>query len=243
MKPVHFIIFSCFILLTRNSSAQGDFNKISIDLNLGVNSAMGPFAEGYSSNYLGVGHVDLGGRYMLSEHFGFKLDFGFDQINNDQSGHIENDGGFAGVASKEFRVHYVRTSLQMYFNIGHVFQLQELHPRFGMMAHFGAGFSSLKSVENSVWFQYWKTQGTDEMMNFPLGLTGQLKMTDKLALHMDFTMVANAWSSKTWDFTEEYFRKGLTTKLFNWSIGASYYIGSKSRHADWLSATRNGPSI
>lgn len=238
-----FLLTVIFVVSAISVFSQKEYNVWSIDGNLGVNSAIGPFAPGYASNYLGIGHVDLGGRYMFSEYFGLKLDVGFDQINNDTSGPLQNEGGYAGSASEEFRVHYYRTSLQTVFNVGHAFHLDEISHRFGLLFHGGVGFSSLKNSTDVVFFEYWRTQGTDEMMNFTWGFTPQLKMSDKLALHVDMTMVNNAWSSKTWDFTEDYFEKGFTTKLFNLSIGCSYYFGFSARHADWLISTSNRAKV
>ena len=206
--------------------------KWSIDAGLGFNNTIGPFAEGYSSNYLTLLHANLGGRYMLSNRFGVKLDVGFDRIKNDEWGNIK--GPQPNVISEDFQTHYFRLTLQAVFDIGRMAQFDKLDKNFSMLLHMGFGFSSLKDQKRSVWFKDWHTQGSDEMMNYMIGLTPQYRISDHWSLHLDASLVANAWQSKTFDFTENSFKKGLHGKIFEFSLGASYYLGAGKKHMDWV---------
>ncbi len=231
--------------------SQSAYNRWSLDAHIGFDNATRPFAEGYSSNYLTLLHADLGTRYMFSDKIGVKLDVGFDRIKNDEWGHIQGpqnpDGSSEFIKSKEFETHYFRLSLQAVANLGRVFDLQELNKNLGLLMHFGFGFSSLKDKKNSVWFKYWMTQGTDEMMNLLVGISPQYRISDHWAMDLDVTMVANAWQSKTWDFTENSFEKGLHGRIWNFSLGASYYFGSSGKgkkHMDWVVLhPRNGGQV
>lgn len=226
------------VVFTFGIHSQHGYNQWSLDANLGLNNATRPFAPGYVSNYLGFLHADLGARYMLSNKLGVKLDVGFDRIKNDQSGNIQgpiaDDGSYTFVKSGEFQTHYFRISLQSVIDLGRMMEFEKLDKNLSLLMHFGFGFSSLKNQKNSVWFENWKTQGTDEMMNVIIGLTPQYRIHEDWALHLDFSLVGNAWQSKTWDFTENSFEKGIHGRLFNFSVGASYYLGKHSNHYDWV---------
>jgi OOP family OmpA-OmpF porin len=208
------------------------YKKWSLDAGIGLNNSIGPFAEGYSSNYLTFLHANLGGRYMLSNRFGMKLDVGFDRIKNDEWGNIK--GPQPNVISEDFQTHYFRLTLQAVFDIGRMARFERLDENFGMLLHFGFGFSSLKDQKRSVWFKDWHTQGSDEMMNYMFGLTPQYRISDHWSLFFDASLVANAWQSKTFDFTENNFKKGLHGRIIEFSLGASYYLGSGKKHMDWV---------
>ena len=229
------LLLVVFIGVNFTLFSQTDYNKWSLEGSIGFNNAVGPFADGYSSNFLTFLHADIGGRYMATNKFGAKLDIGFDRIKYDDFGHINGPDPYQ--KTPEFETHYFRISLQAVFDIGRVFEFEKLNKNFSTLLHLGFGFSSLKDKKNSVWFKDWRTQGTDEMMNFIIGITPQYRVHDDWSINLDFTMVGNAWQSKTWDFTENNFVKGLHAKLYNFSIGAAYYIGKKEKHLDWVYET------
>jgi len=225
----YYLILLVF-LSSFNLTAQ-TYNRLSIDANIGFNSALGPFAEGYQSNYLGLYHADANARYMLTNKFGVMWGLGFDRIKWDEFGQYQAGNGY-------FKTHYIRTSLQAVFNIGRIADFHQVHERLGLLLHGGFGFSSLKDAHNSVWFKDWKTQGTDEMMHLLIGFTPQLRLTNYLALHLDFTYVGNIWQTKTFDFTTpNEFHKGVDGKLVSFSAGASFYFGRNGKgkkHLDWV---------
>lgn len=206
------------------------YNPWSVDVNLGLNSALGPFAEGCQSNYLGIYHADANARYMFSNKFGVTWGLGFDRIKNDESGGYTSDF--------DFKVHYIRTSLQAVFNVGRIAEFEKINERMGLLLHAGIGFSSMKNAHNSIWFSDWKTQGADEMAHLLIGFTPQIQMGDHFAIHMDFTYVANIWQTITFDFTTpNEFHKGVDGKLVSFSLGASYYFGkdgAEKKHLDWV---------
>ena len=226
------LIFVLLAFSLVNLSYGQSYKKWSLEGALGFNNAVGPFAEGYSSNYLTLLHAGVGGRYMLSNKFGVKLDVGFDRIKNDEWGNIK--GPVPGTISKEFETHYFRLSLQGVFDIGRMAQFDKLNENFSMLLHLGFGFSSLKDQKRSVWFKDWHTQGSDEMMNYMIGITPQYRVSDHWCLYFDASLVANAWQSKTFDFSENAFQKGLHGRLFEFGLGASYYLGSGKKHLDWV---------
>lgn len=236
-------LFSLIIAIVFSHYCLGQqlFNRMSIDANFGLNNATKPFAAEYSSNYLTFLHADLGCRMMLTDKFGAKIDVGFDRVKNDKWGNIQGpqnpDGTTEFIKSKPFETHYFRIDLQAIANMGRVLDFHKLNKNLGLLLHFGFGFASLKDQKHSVWFQDWKSQGSDEMMNLILGLTPQYRVHDHWAIQVDFTVVGNAWQSKTWDFSENNFEKGIHGRIWNFSAGTSYYFGrgGKDRiHMDWV---------
>lgn len=244
MKLINLIIA---VVLTHYCLGQRLYNRMSLDVNIGLNNATKPFAEGYSSNYLTFLHADLGCRMMLTEKFGAKIDVGFDRIKNDEWGNIQGPQDPTGktefVDSKPFETHYFRVDLQAVANIGKMLELGKIHKNLGLLMHFGFGFASLKDQKHSVWFKDWKTQGSDEMMNLMLGLTPQWRLSDAWEIHLDFSVVGNAWQSKTWDFSENNFEKGIHGRIWSFSAGTSWMFGRHGKeriHMDWVPSAKPG---
>lgn len=223
----YWLIFFGFLSVFSTNSQT--YNPWSVDANIGFTSALGPFAEGYRQNYLGLYHADANIRYMLSNKFGVMWGMGFDRIKNDELGYHQT--------SLDFKVHVIRTSFQAVLNVGRIANFETIHERFGLLLHGGFGFGSMKDAHNSVWFKDWKYQGTDEMMHAIIGFTTQWRIKDYLALHMDISYISNLWQSHTFDFTVEDFNHNVDGNIANYSVGASYYFsrnGGRKKHLDWV---------
>lgn len=247
MRLIISLVFLQFIF---SLSAQNELNRWSLETNIGLNNATQPFAEGYSSNYLGFLHVDLNVRRMFSRKLGLSLGWGFDRIKNDEMGGIQGPQDPSGqtefVKSKEFETHYFRLSLQGVVNLREVLDLHTLNPNFTMLVHGGFGFSSLKDQKRSVWFKDWKTQGSDEMMHLMLGLTPTYQLKPNWTLNLDFTIVGNGWQSKTWDFSENNFEKGLHGRIWTFSVGTMWYFGKDGQgksHIEWSKVDMNSRGL
>lgn len=226
---VAFIFLSTIV---NSANSQAVYDKWSLETHFGLSSAMGPFANGYSSNFLTFAHFDVGTRYMLTNKFGLKWDVSFDRIKDDEMG--GNKSNFNGVASLPFETHYFRTTLHMVFDVGRVFEFEKIHENFSMLMNLGYGFSSLKSKSNSVWLKDWKTQGTDEMANLCVGLSPQLRINDNFSLNLNLAMTYNYWQSMTFDYTQKVDRKDPTGKIFSVSAGFCFYLGKNMKHLDWV---------
>ncbi|MET0758994.1 MAG: outer membrane beta-barrel protein, partial [Flavobacterium sp.] len=135
-----------------------EFNQWSVDINAGVNKPTTPFAQGYYTSSPSLFHADLGVRYMFNNKFGIKADFGYDQLKNHDD-------------SLEFDGQYYRTSLQGVLNIGRLLNFEDWTQRLNLQAHAGPGYSFMK---NDAY------EGNDNMANFMLGLTGQIKLTERI---------------------------------------------------------------
>lgn len=194
---------------------ETDFNKWSIDLNAGLSKPSAPFSSNYYASNTNFIHGDLGFRYMFNNKFGLKVDFGLDTFKNKSE-------------SFEFDGKYYRTNLQGVVNLGRVFNFEEWTNTINLQAHTGVGFSYMTNE---------KFEGNDDMTNFILGLTTQFRLSNRVALNADFTMINNVNQQYTFDGLEDPAvagDRGFNGTLYNATIGFSIYLGKNEKHADWF---------
>ncbi|MDK2772487.1 MAG: OmpA family protein [Flavobacterium sp.] len=199
---------------TENSSENGNYNKWSIDVNAGLSKPTAPFSVNYYAANTNFIHGDLGVRYMFNNKFGLKLDFGLDSFKNKSE-------------SNSFDGKYYRSSLQGVVNLGRVLSFEDWTQRLNLQAHSGLGFSFMTNDN---------FDGNDDMTNFILGLTAQYKISNRVALNADFSMINNVNQQYTFDGYEDPAVKedrGFNSTLYNFSLGLSIYLGKNKTHADW----------
>ena len=167
-------------------------NKWSFEINFGTNRAVRPFGTGYNSNekdFLGspsLNHFDFGFRYMLNSKFGVKTDFGFDAVTNK-----------TGNGSLPFKSMQSRFGIQGVFDLGKVFEFDTFTKTIGLLAHGGIQFSQFKA-KNGIDYQEAAVQTNGGYM---LGITPQIKLTDRSVLTLDFTVISNVRQRLNWDGT------------------------------------------
>jgi len=190
------------------------YNKWSIELNGGVNKPMRTMSPGYSTATLNPFHADLGVRYMFSPTFGAKLDVGYDQFQ-------ERDD------TRDFESRYVRTSLQGVINIGRALNFETWTNTIGILAHGGVGVSQI-STETGY-------GGQDYMGHGILGLTGQIRLSNRIALTGDLTGIVNGRQNWNFDGMGRTRTGSFDGVLLNASVGLTFYLGKNEKHADWYS--------
>ncbi|RTY93714.1 OmpA family protein [Flavobacterium sp. GT3R68] len=198
----------------KNENLGKGYNQWSIDINGGISKPTQPFTPDHFSDNTNLFHADLGARYMFNNKFGLKLDFGYDQFS-------------AGDGSMEFDGQYFRTNIQGVANLGRIFNFEDWTKRVNLQVHAGPGYSFMTNDA---------FEGNDNMANFLVGLTGQIKLSERVAFNADFTMVNNISQSYTFDGAENAALgedRGFDGTIFNASIGLSIYLGKNTTHADW----------
>ncbi|MDP2089257.1 MAG: OmpA family protein [Flavobacteriaceae bacterium] len=218
------IIFSLFLLGVITVTAQEkNYNQWSIEAEAGVHKVITVFSPGYYTATPSLWQGGLGVRYMINEKFGFKLDAGYNNITN-------SDG------SQEFESKYYRTSLQGVVNLGNVLDFRNWTNTFNVLLHGGAGYSVNKPK-----FPNDFDKG-DQMLNFIVGITPQIKLSDRLALTGDLSMINHVRQSVTWDGTQSLSAvvsnnqsRGFNGVIVNANVGLTFYLGKKAIHADWYS--------
>ncbi|QSW89458.1 MULTISPECIES: OmpA family protein [Flavobacterium] len=192
---------------------QPEYNKWSIELNGGVNKPTRAMTAGYATESLNFFHGDLGVRYMFNPKFGVKLDVGYDQFKEKKN-------------TPDFESRYVRASLQGVINVGRALNFETWTNTIGILAHGGFGVSQI-STETGF-------GGQDYMAHGIAGITGQIKLSNRVALTGDLTGIING--RQNWNFDG----MGNTTTgsfdgiLLNASVGLTFYLGKHEKHADWV---------
>ena len=195
-----------------SASTGTEINKWSVELAGGLNKPMRPMTAGYRTAVTSAYVADLGVRYMFNNKFGLKADFGYNSFKEG-----ENSIGFD---SK-----YYRADLQAVANLGRIMNFETWTNTLGLLGHagFGLGFGE---ADNST--------GTDKMGNFIAGVTGQIKLSDRIALTGDFTTILNAKQNRTFDGASVVGTPGFAGVLFNGTVGITVYLGKNEKHADWV---------
>ncbi len=209
--------------------SQSEFNKWSLETNIGFNKPMGPLTPGYLSPTLNIGHLDLGIRYMFNEKFGLKGDGGF--------------GSFSEVKgeSPEFKTNYLRANIQGVFNLGRIMSFESFSRRVGLLGHFGGGFGRMSFNETIL------NTEPEYQYNIISGLTGQYKLGPRIALTSDISMIYNGRQTYTFDgnsYNADAQPIGPNQNPYvhapgTWwtgTVGLNFYLGSSNEHADWYIA-------
>lgn len=195
---------------TENNAS--DYNKWSIELNGGVNKFQRPATSGHFQSTPSPWNADFGVRYMFNNKFGLKLDAGYNSFTGDDD-------------SMEFDTHLYRTDLQLVANVGRVLGFETWTGRLGLLAHGGFGYAQLKSDNHDF---------TDKMGNFMVGLTPQLRLSNRVALTGDFTTLLTVGQDRAFDGASASTGRGFQGILFQGSVGLTVYLGSNEKHADWV---------
>ncbi|AWK03487.1 flagellar motor protein MotB [Flavobacterium crocinum] len=201
------------------TKTSDNYNKWSIELGGGFNKAQRPFASGnYYSSRISPFTADLGVRYMLNNKFGLKADFGYNSLTEQKN------------SSLPFDSKYYRIDLQGVANLGRIMNFETWTNTFGLLAHAGFGVGQLENKDYNV---------KDKVGNFIAGLTGQIRLTDRVALTGDVTTVLNALQDHTFDGTAKNGNRGFSGLLFNGTVGLQVYLGKNAKHADWTVVSEN----
>lgn len=234
MKNLLFILLLSPFLLsaqddmeTTKEKKQSEFNKWSIEVNVGTNKPDDNFSPGYFSSdrskvfpLNGVSHFDLGLRYMFNEKFGLKLDGAYDIFEP------ESDD------SLPYETNILRFGLQGVVNFRNVLNFDSFTKRFGLLGHAGVqvNFRNLES-QNGVDLG---DGDADQDGGFIIGLTPQYRLSDRFVLTADASFIQNYRSHSTWDGSQSNPQRNLQSSFMNLSLGLTVYLGKHDKHADWF---------
>ena len=194
------------------TTAKPDFNKWSIEVAGGFNKPQRPMTANHYTALVSPYVADLGVRYMFNNKFGLKADFGYNSFTGKNS-------------SIDFDTKYYRADIQAVANLGRIMNFETWTNTLGLLGHAGFGFSQLEDENSSV---------KDRMGNFMAGVTGQIKLSNRLVLTGDFTTILNAQQNHAFDAATVNNGKGFTGILFNGTVGLTVYLGKNAKHADWV---------
>lgn len=209
------IVFAVFASLQINAQK---FDKWSLDLGGGIHQIGSPLSPNHSEEILGQGH--LGVRYMFNERFGLRLDLGFNNFKAEST-------------SQPFSSKYYRATMEGVVNMGNILKFNTWTRRFNLLAHGGIGFSILNTTLPVV-------TGNDYMATFNFGLTPQFKISERIALFLDFSSLINFNQAKTFDGAPLTNARETNISIFNTSLGVNIAFGRNNRLADFY-FERNTP--
>jgi OmpA-OmpF porin, OOP family len=201
---------------------EKNYNRWSINVNAGTSIGIKPFTEGYfatTPNYLfdpNLNHFDLNIRKMFNTKFGMRWDFSYDNF-------------YANSASPYFSNNLYRTNLQAVLNVQRAFNWEEFTETFGLQLHVGTGFSFLEAQGITTSFRNY-----DNIFSVLGGVTGLVKINEKFAFSLDFTIISNLTHHVTLDgLTKIEPSFSRTGTVYTSTFGLTYYFGKKDKHADW----------
>lgn len=218
MKKVLLALVFAFALSTISAQNETvvtkttDFNKWSFELAGGFNKPQRPMTAGYSTAVVSPYTVDLGVRYMFNNKFGLKADFGYNSFTEEEG-------------SMPFDTKYYRADIQGVANLGRMMNFETWTNTFGLLAHAGFGLSFLERKD--------PTYLKDRMGNFMIGVTGQIKLSDRIALTGDFTTITNSKQNVAFDGASDNDIRGFNGSLFTGTAGITVYLGKNAKHVDW----------
>ncbi|MFH6934219.1 OmpA family protein [Flavobacterium sp. YO12] len=194
-----------------------NYNKWSVELAGGLTKPQRPFSSGYSTDTPSPWVGDLGVRYMFNNKFGLKADFGYNSFTSKSN-------------SIDFDSKYYRVDLQAVANLGRIMNFETWTNTFGLLGHAGFGYAQLRSDS---------FRGADEMGNFIAGVTGQIRLSNRVALTGDFSTILNASQDRAFDGAYLEGNRGFSGLLFNGTVGLNIYLGKNTKHADWTVISEN----
>jgi OOP family OmpA-OmpF porin len=217
------------------SNSDKDYNKFSIEANVGSNKPDDNFSPGYFSSDKGeafpfnsISHFDLGVRYMFNERFGLKLDGAYDVFEPQ------------GDTSLPFETTQLRFGLQGVVNLRNILKFNTFSGRLGLLGHAGVQVNFLSpesrgGIDTS-------SNETDQNGGFIFGLTPQFRITDRFVITADASFIQNYRSHITWDGFRDDSVGNLDSSMMNVSLGLTVYLGKHDIHADWYNVEEDMPN-
>tara|TARA_R110000850_G_scaffold218852_2_gene344407 strand:- start:27179 stop:27799 length:621 start_codon:yes stop_codon:yes gene_type:complete len=181
-----------------------DFNRFSIEVQGGLHMPLQLVENIDRADYTDFRSGQAGVRYMFNECFGAKLSYGYNSFEDKEN--VDNG------------VNYHRVTLEGVYNM-------QLANRFGVLAHAGLGYAS--AAPSSI-------DENEQTAIFTLGLTPQVKVSDRVAVFVDATYLVSA--HQHYYFNGQVINRDFqarTAAFANFSIGATIYLGKNTTHADW----------
>ena len=212
MKKV--VLLTLLLTVLVSYSQDKTYNQFSFEASYGQSQPISPKNNsGYDvKTFSGFKHFEVGGRYMFNQKYGVKLSYGFDKFQQEE---------FSDLSVTNHKI-----GAEMVFNLSHLlnFHFSKLR-NFQIQTHtgFGITFAQPSSINDY-----------EHIGNFIIGMTPQIKITDRIAIITDL--------SYNFIFKQHYYYSGVlidpefesvTGSFINISFGLQFYLGSNGYHADW----------
>jgi OOP family OmpA-OmpF porin len=210
------LVLYAFILFSLNSFAQSFHEKLFVDLHVG--SRFGGLVSD-SSNLRAGFHIDGGIGYEISDFYAIKFDMGYDVFSATQKSNTK-------ILDKSL---LIRGSIQGFVNVSQLIGFKT--DSFCLEFHGGIGFATISNpnfkddyIGKFGNFKDKGIKGNDDMFNFILGLTPTYKISEKIAVNADISLILLTSQSNYIDrMINRTSFKDVGT-LFNTSVGITYRL-------------------
>ncbi len=215
------------------------YNHWSLELNAGSNKPITPFATGFYSSdpnrFSNIGlinHYNVGIRYMASNIFGLKVGLGYDKISN-----IE------GTNSGEFKLSMYTATFEGVLNLGRIARFETFTNRLNVLTHFGLHTTN-KTVDTRLGLNVPSGTGkTEQDGGIVIGLTPEVRISDRITIVADFSYFTNYRQHINWDGSRNDDRN-LNGTITTSTLGINIAFGKSSKkHADWYVLQPNETEI
>ena len=205
-------------------STNDTLNKWSFEINVGQSKGVKPYSTGYFSSNpeqtlgsIRINYYNVGARYMISPKFGIKGDISYDKFTNNPKSY-----------SLPFETVQYRLGLQGVINASRLFGIEEQLNRLGLLIHAGIQFSEL-TPQTGI-----NKNKTDNDGGIMFGVSPQFRITKKIAIVADVTMLTNFRQHLSWDGAFSQDSNNLSGQLISGSLGLSFSLGNDKIHGDWV---------
>lgn len=167
------------------------YSQYGIEVNYGLSGVFQPSSNQFT-------HIGAGVFYDFNESYGLKLDFGSDKFR------INNE-----LLNEETGVDVTRISLQGTANLSSLFSRSSSYDTFSIVAHAGAGYSTVKSTFGGK---------NDNIVNLVGGITPRIRIADGLYFAIDTAIIVNVSQHYNFDGSLSY------TDAVNSFTGLTYNV-------------------
>jgi OmpA-OmpF porin, OOP family len=233
------------------SSSENKYNRWTVEVNAGQSKGLSPFSPGYLSSDGGkivgkfsVNNFGIGARYMLGPKFGLKAD-------------LNRDFFVGSNYSKPYEVEQYRLGTQVVINASRLFGIEEILNRFGFLIHGGFNFArttpkletgkdtSIPIPPNAEYNPQFSNAGVTEYdLGVIFGASPQYRITSRLAVNLDFSIITNYRQHLAWDGHYSNPSNNLSGSMITGCLGLSYSLGNgdgieddennnEIKHGDW----------
>ena len=213
-------ILALTALVALGANAQ-EYNKWSVDVNFGANKPTVGFTSGYATKTPNFWTLNGGVRYMFNNKFGLRLGGGYDKFEE-------------GKNSPKFNSNIWNVNLQAVANVGRVLSFEDWTRDLGLLLHSGVGVGQLKGDNFSK---------ADNLGFFTLGLTPQIRLSNRVSLLLDGSVYLYAKQNRTFDGNAATTKRGFQGTNFTGTIGLQVALGRNLVHADWYSQAANDSQL
>ena len=214
MKKFAFLI--ALLPLLTLAQKNNDYNKWSIEFDAGITKPYETFTPGFSTDEVDFFVANLGVRYMINTKFGFKADLGY------HTWEADND-------SNDFETDYYRGNLQGVINLANVVDARStVFKNFGLLLHAGVGASFINYNE--------PIDGDEWTINGIIGLTPQLKLSNRVTLQADFSIITNVSQNLNFDGASAVNTNFFDGRIATATLGLAINLGKNKNHADWVNS-------